>query len=52
MGETVFFSSHKDMSWDEAEKIAYCSFLPHFSLSSIHKVIDETILLNIFFKIA
>jgi len=46
-----FFSSHKE-TWDEAEKIAYCSSLPHFSLSSMHKVVVEGILPNTFSKTA
>jgi hypothetical protein len=38
------------MNWDEAEKIAYCSSLPYFSLSSMHEVVSEAILPNTFFK--
>jgi hypothetical protein len=40
------------MSWDEAEKIAYDCFLPHFSLLSMYEVVGEAILPNIFFKTA
>jgi len=47
-----FFFSHKDMSWDEAKKVAYCSSLPHFSLSSMHEVVGEAILPNTFSKTA
>jgi len=52
MSEIIFFSSHKDMSWDEAEKSSYYSSFPHFSLSSMHKVVVEAILPNTFFKTA
>jgi hypothetical protein len=38
------------MSWDEAEKIAYCSSLSLISLSSIHEVVGEAILPNTFSK--
>jgi len=41
-----FFSSHKDMSWGEAEK----SSLLQLSLSSVYEVVGEAILLNIFSK--
>jgi hypothetical protein len=34
------------------KKVAYCSSLPHFSLSSMHKVVGEAILPNTFSKIA
>jgi hypothetical protein len=45
-----FFSSHKDMSWDEAKKNSLLQLSPpHFSLSSMHKVVGEAILPNIFF---
>ena len=44
------FFSHKDMSCDEAKKVAYCSYLPHFSLSSMQEVVGEAILPNIFSK--
>jgi hypothetical protein len=47
-----FFSSHKDMSGDEAEKVVYCSSLPHLSLLSMHKVVGEAILPNTFLKTA
>jgi hypothetical protein len=41
------------MSWDEAKKkVAYCSSLPHFSLSTIHEVVGEAILPNNFSKTA
>ena len=40
------------MSWDEAEKVAYCSYLPHFSLSSMQEVVGEAILPNTFSKVA
>jgi len=47
----LFFSpSHKNMSWDEAEKKAYTSSLPYFSLSSMHEVIGEVVLPNSFSK--
>jgi hypothetical protein len=46
----LFFSSHKDLSWNEAEKIAYPSSLPHFSLLSMHEAIGEAVLPNIFFQ--
>jgi len=32
------------------KKVAYSSFLPHFSLSSMNEGVGETVLLNIFFK--
>jgi hypothetical protein len=45
----LFFSySQKDMSWDEAEKVAYFSSLPHFSLSSMHEAVGEAVLPNNF----
>jgi len=34
------------------KKVAYPSSLPHFPLSSMHKVIGEAVLLIFFFKIA
>jgi hypothetical protein len=41
------------MSWDEAEKkVAYRSSLPHFSLSTMHEIVSEAILPNIFSKTA
>jgi hypothetical protein len=48
----LFFFSHKDMSWDETEKMAYPSSFPYFFLSSIYEVVDEAVLPNNFFKIA
>jgi hypothetical protein len=47
-----FFSSHKDISWNKAEKIAYYSSLSHFSLSSMQEVVGEAILPNTFSKVA
>jgi len=45
-----FSSSHKDISWNEArKKIVYCSFFL-ISLSTMHEVVGETILSNIFSK--
>jgi len=41
MGKAFFFSSHKDMRGDEAEKVAYPSSLPHFSLSSMNETVLE-----------
>ena len=32
------------------KKVAYCSSLTHFSLSTMHEVVGEAILLNTFFK--
>ena len=40
------------MSWDEAEKVAYPSSLPHFSLLSMHEAVGEAVLPNSFSKIA
>jgi hypothetical protein len=34
------------------KKIAYCSSLSHFSISSMHEVVGEAILPNIFSKTA
>jgi len=48
------FSSPLTKIWVgmKLKKIAYCSSLPHFSLSSMHEVVVEAILPNIFFKTA
>jgi len=48
----LFFFSHKEMSWMKLKKVAYCSSLPHFSLSSMHELVDEAILPNTFSKTA
>jgi len=34
------------------KKVAYCSSLPHFALSTMHEVVDEAILSNTFSKTA
>jgi len=48
-----FFSSYKDISWDEAEKkVAYYSSLSLISLSTMHEVVCEAILPNTFSKTA
>jgi hypothetical protein len=45
-----FLCSHKGIERDEAEKIAFPSFLPHFPLSTMHEAVGEAALLNIFLK--
>jgi len=45
-------SSHKDISWMKLEKSSLLQPLPHFSLSTMHEVVDEAILPNTFFKTA
>jgi len=45
-----FFPSHKNMSWDEAEKSSLSSSLPHFSLPFMYEVVGEAVLSNNFFK--
>jgi len=48
-----FSSSHKDISWDEAEKSSLLQLsLSHFSLSTMHEVVCEAILPNTFSKTA
>jgi len=47
----AFFSSHKDMSYDEAEKSSLLQLSPTFiSLSSMQEVVGEAILPNTFPK--
>ena len=48
-GEVIFLLS-QNHELDEAEKIAYLSSISHFFLSSMHEVIGESILSNIFLK--
>jgi len=52
VGETVCHLLSQKHEWDEAEKIAYCSSLPHFFLPSIQEVVSEVILPNTFSKLA
>jgi len=47
----VWYSSQQ-LHENKAKKVAYCSSLPHFSFSSMQKVVGEAILPNIFSKIS
>jgi len=52
MGEAVFPLLSQKHKLDEAEKNSLLQLLPHFSLSTMHKVIGEAILPNTFSKTA
>jgi len=52
ISEAVFLLLSQKHEWDEAEKVAYCIFLPHFFLPSMQEVFGEAILPNIFSKVA